>query len=198
MSSRDDDGFVKFYEASYSRVIGLIAGLTGDRAQAEDITQEAFARAFTRWRKVGDYDHPEAWVRQVACRLVFDASRRSKRAVLASSLLAAALRGRAAGPDPLSESELALAMLRVPVEQRQVLVMYYLADLPVEEIARDCDVSVTTIRTRLAAARRRLARELTDAPWPPLREWRPEPAVRPERAVRPVLRGARAEGVADA
>jgi RNA polymerase sigma-70 factor, ECF subfamily len=163
-----EDGFAKFYEDSYLRVVGLVAGLTGDRAQAEDITQEAFARALVRWRKVGLYDQPEAWVRQVACRLVIDASRRSRRALSASSLLVAALRGRAVAPDPLGQTELALALLRMPVEQRQVIVMHYLADLPVEEIARDCGVSVTTIRTRLAAARRRLARELTEAPWPPI------------------------------
>jgi DNA-directed RNA polymerase specialized sigma24 family protein len=41
-------------------------------------------------------------------------------------------------------------------------VLYYLADLSTEEIARDCGVSAGTVRTRLAAARRRLEHELTE------------------------------------
>jgi len=44
-----------------------------------------------------------------------------------------------------------------------VVVLYYLADLKVEDIARDCEVSVSTVRTRLAAARHRLERELSEA-----------------------------------
>jgi RNA polymerase sigma-70 factor (ECF subfamily) len=54
----------------------------------------------------------------------------------------------------------------MPAEQRQVIVLHYLADLPVDEIARESGISATTIRTRLAAAGRRLASELTEAPWP--------------------------------
>jgi len=42
-------------------------------------------------------------------------------------------------------------------------VLYYLADLPVDDIARDCGISVGTVRTRLAAARHRLYRELQES-----------------------------------
>jgi RNA polymerase sigma-70 factor (ECF subfamily) len=52
--------------------------------------------------------------------------------------------------------------MRLPLPQRQVLVLYYLADLPVNDIARDCGVSVGTVRTRLAAGRQRLERELRE------------------------------------
>jgi DNA-directed RNA polymerase specialized sigma24 family protein len=44
-----------------------------------------------------------------------------------------------------------------------VLVMYYLADLPADDIARDFGVSVGTVRNRLAAARHRLERELKES-----------------------------------
>ena len=54
-------------------------------------------------------------------------------------------------------------MLRLPRPLRHVLVLYYLADLPVEEIARDCGISVGTVRNRLAAARDRLERELKES-----------------------------------
>ena len=67
--------------------------MLGDRHQAEDIAQEAFARALTRWPRIGRYDQPEAWVRRVALRLTIDAGRRRRRAAALSVLLAAGQRG---------------------------------------------------------------------------------------------------------
>jgi DNA-directed RNA polymerase specialized sigma24 family protein len=87
------DDFAEFYEASYRRMVALVAAMTGDRSQAEDIAQEAFARALTRWPQVARYDLPEAWVRRVAIRLTVDAGRRMRRAVRLSAQLAAGQRG---------------------------------------------------------------------------------------------------------
>ena len=161
------EDFAEFYEASYRRVVALVAAIVGDRHQAEDIAQEAFSRALTRWQRVARYDLPEAWVRRVALRLTVDATRRMRRARIMSVLLAAGQRGasgRRYDPhDPLEVTALSLALMRLPLAQRQVLVLYYLADLPVDDIARDCGISVGTVRTRLAAARQRLYRELQES-----------------------------------
>jgi hypothetical protein len=72
------DDFAEFYEASYGRMVALVAAIVGDRSQAEDIAQEAFSRALTRWQRVARYDLPEAWVRKVALRLTIDATRRTR------------------------------------------------------------------------------------------------------------------------
>ena len=160
MPVRDDD-FTEFYQATYDRVVALVAAMVGDRHQAEDIAQEAFARALIRWSRVSRYDLPEAWVRRVAIRLTIDASRRVRRAVRLSARLAG--RFGAAEADPLAATALSVALMRLPLPQRQVLVLYYLADLPVEDIARDCGISVGTVRTRLAVARQRLERELSES-----------------------------------
>jgi len=79
--------------------------------------------------------------------------------------LSARLAGRsvAAEADPLAATALSVALMRLPLPQRRVLVLYYLADLPVEDIARDCGISVGTVRTRLAVARQRLERELSES-----------------------------------
>lgn len=163
----ETDDFAEFYQASYRRVVALVAAMVGDVHQAEDIAQEAFARALVRWRSVARYDVPEAWVRRVALRLTIDASRRRRRASLVSRLLAAGQRApsgdRHDPDDPLAATALSVALMRLPLAQRQVLILYYLADLPADDIARDCGISVGTVRTRLAAARRRLQRELTES-----------------------------------
>jgi RNA polymerase sigma-70 factor (ECF subfamily) len=66
--------------------------------------------------------------------------------------------------DPLDWPALNLALLKVPLRQRQAIVLYYLADLPVDVIARECGVPERTVRSRLAAGRRRLERELGEYP----------------------------------
>ena len=67
-----DDGFAAFFQEAYPRVVGQLRLLIGDRAAAEDVAQEAFTRAATRWRQLSRYDQPEAWVRMTAFRLAID------------------------------------------------------------------------------------------------------------------------------
>jgi RNA polymerase sigma-70 factor, ECF subfamily len=162
----EHDDCAEFYAASYGRVVALVAAMVGERHQAEDIAQEAFARALTRWPRIASYDLPEAWVRRVALQLTIDAGRRMRRAAAMSVRLAAGQRGSRDLRDlrdPLAATALSVALMRLPLPQRQVLVLYYLADLPVEHIARDCGISVGTVRNRLAAARDRLERELKES-----------------------------------
>jgi RNA polymerase sigma-70 factor (ECF subfamily) len=65
-----DDRFADFYTASYQRLLGQLFAVTGDLAEAENLLQEAYARAFARWAQVHAYDRPEAWVRRVALKLL--------------------------------------------------------------------------------------------------------------------------------
>lgn len=50
--------------------------LLGDRGEAEEVAQEALARAYARWRKVADYDKP--WVARVALNLALGRTRRRR------------------------------------------------------------------------------------------------------------------------
>lgn len=61
--------FDEFYQGCYSRVVTLAAVLLGDQHEAQDVAQEAFARALGRWQRLRTFDVPEAWVRKVAFRL---------------------------------------------------------------------------------------------------------------------------------
>src|SRR5262249_45667987 len=73
-ASRQD--FDQFYSSSAARLIRHGYALTGDLAEAQDIAQEAFARAWQRWSVVRDCDSPEAWVRRVATNLAASRWRR--------------------------------------------------------------------------------------------------------------------------
>jgi RNA polymerase sigma-70 factor, ECF subfamily len=161
-ASEVPDSFGEFYVANYGKVAGIITALLGNRAEGEDVAQEAFARALARWQAISGYDLPEAWVRRVALRLAVDSARRVRRASRLAARVAADPGAPQPDPfDPLPSTWLTGALLRVPLRQREVLVLHYLADLPVEAIARDRGISAGTVKTRLAAARRRLEQELS-------------------------------------
>src|SRR5260370_23824764 len=68
--------FHDFYSSSAARLVRHGYALTGDLAEAQDIAQEAFARAWQRWPTVRDCDSPEAWVRRVATNLAASRWRR--------------------------------------------------------------------------------------------------------------------------
>jgi RNA polymerase sigma-70 factor, ECF subfamily len=69
-------GFEHFYLREYRGVVELAYALSGNRAGAEDIAQEAFLRAHRDWPRVGHYQHPGAWVRRVAANLATSTVRR--------------------------------------------------------------------------------------------------------------------------
>ena len=75
----DIEEFEEFYLATVGRLLGQLFPVTGDLHEAEEVVQEAYARASTRWARLRDYDVPEAWVRRVAMNLAADRGRRLQR-----------------------------------------------------------------------------------------------------------------------
>jgi RNA polymerase sigma-70 factor (ECF subfamily) len=159
------DGFDGFYLGNYGRLVAELHAVVG-LAEAEDVVQEAFARASMRWARIRDYDHPEAWVRRVAYNLAVSSLRRGGRKLAAYR--------RVGAPEPVpppSEEGIVLgqALARLRRGHREVLVLHYLADLPVEEIARVLKLPVGTVKGRLFRARAALERELGDEVAPEVR-----------------------------
>jgi RNA polymerase sigma-70 factor, ECF subfamily len=162
---RSGEEFDEFYLASYGRTVAMVAALVGSRHDAEDIAQEAYARALARWRLLRSYDLPEAWVRKVALRLAIDAGRRHRRGIATLARLASLRASPASEPgDDLLHSPLGHALQRLPLPERQVLALHYVADLPINAIAHECGLSPGTVKSRLAAGRRHLEELLSAHP----------------------------------
>jgi RNA polymerase sigma-70 factor (ECF subfamily) len=122
------------------------------------VVQDAFLQALRRWPEVRGYDRPEAWVRRVALNRLVDHERRRGRSRRAVE------RMRAEPPPPdhpvTADLDLLAAVADLSPQQRQVVGLYYLADLPVREVAEDLDIAEGTVKSHLAAARRALAAHL--------------------------------------
>jgi RNA polymerase sigma-70 factor (ECF subfamily) len=155
MADRDFDDF---YATNYGRLVVQLYAVTGNLPDAEDAVQEAFARASVHWGRIRAYELPEAWVRRVALNVAFTGLRRARRVM--ETLTRAA--PPPAPPLPGATLELMEALGRLALPFRQVLVLHYLADSPVERVAGELGIAVGTAKSRLARARDALARQLVD------------------------------------
>ncbi len=128
----------------------------GDRAAAEDVVAEAFARAQREWDRVGAYDRPDLWLRRVALNLAITAHRTR-------------VRRRDRRPDPQPEATLDDASIEVldavrslPERQAQVVVLVYFAGETVAGAARVLGIGEPTARTHHTRALAALAAALSD------------------------------------
>jgi RNA polymerase sigma-70 factor (ECF subfamily) len=141
------------YEASYARLVGVVSLAGGDRAEAEEVVQEAFIRLLREWPRVSQFDSPEAWTRKVALRLL--SNRRRK----AANGLRALVRLDPPRPTPAPTGDaldIQRALGRLPLGQRQVVVLHYLLGLDVADIAAELDIAPGTVKSRLSRARETL------------------------------------------
>jgi RNA polymerase sigma-70 factor (ECF subfamily) len=156
---RDDVAdFDALYQARYGDVVAMLHAYLGDLGEAQDLAQEAFCRAWQRWRAVATYDEPLVWVRRVAMNL---ATSRWRRLRVAKAHLR---RERPVDVPPLGPDHVALvaALRRLPSDQRRAVVLHHVVDLPVADVAHEMQVAVGTVKSWLHRGRAALAAQLTD------------------------------------
>ena len=152
--------FDAFYQGSNRRVLHQMYAMTGNLADAQELVQEAYARAWQRWSSVSTYDEPEAWVRTVAWRLAASRWRKAKNGV------AAMLRHGPPEdtPEPSIDNVALVAALRqIPEAQRRAIVLHHLGGLSVAEVAHETGAPEGTVKARLARGRAALAELLSDS-----------------------------------
>src|SRR6266699_2024616 len=145
--------FDEFYASSAARLVRHGYALTGDMAEAQDIAQEAFARAWQRWAAVRDCDSPEAWVRRVATNLAASRWRRIRVARAAAGQPA-----QQPAPEVSTDTVALVSGLRtLPERQRTVLVLHYMCDLSVDQIAAELRCPAGSVKSWLSRGRTALA-----------------------------------------
>jgi RNA polymerase sigma-70 factor, ECF subfamily len=137
----DDPGFETLCRQHYASVVRTAYLITGDAAEAVDLAQEAFARAFERWDRVSALDRPEAWLHRVVANLSRSWWRRR---------LLQWQRDRASdevAPEPeVVDPRLMEALRELPHAQRTAVVLRFYADRSIEEVARTLGKRPGTIR----------------------------------------------------
>ncbi|MEU8297799.1 SigE family RNA polymerase sigma factor [Micromonospora sp. NPDC048909] len=157
MPDASEQEFVEYFSARLPMLQRLAYSLCGDGDEADDLVQEAATRLFQRWSRASRADHIDAYVRAVVVRLFLDSRRKGWWRI---RLFAAPPDARHAYDGGVEDrTVLRAALAQVPPRQRAVLVLRFLHDLPVDEVARTMGCSAGTVKSQTAhglAAMRRL------------------------------------------
>jgi RNA polymerase sigma factor (sigma-70 family) len=126
--------------------------------RAEDLTAEVFVRAFRARVSFRD-EHETAlpWLLGIAGHLVADHRRAERRRLAALQRYAVAARVTVQDDVAVLAPDLVRQLRRLPVADRDTLLLVVWGELSYEEAATALDVPVGTVRSRIARARRRLA-----------------------------------------
>ena len=156
---REAATFDEFYLATRERTVHQMYAMLGDLGEAEDVTQEAYGRAWGQWAQVVRMGDPQAWVRTVAWRLAANSLRHRRRA---ARRLLLRVPVRPVAEPSVDNVAIVEALRRLPADQRRAIVLHYLADLTLEQAAAETGASVSAVKSQLARGRAALAALLND------------------------------------
>jgi RNA polymerase sigma-70 factor (ECF subfamily) len=152
------DDFEIFFDESYGSVVRAVTMAVGDRGRAEDLTQEAFARALGRWHVVSAMDRPVTWVYVVALNAERKRWRREERADDRDDRVDMVVDDLAG--DVTTALVVKDALARLAPRQRCAVALRYLADLPIAEVANVMGCAEGTVKATLHHALRNLRVDL--------------------------------------
>jgi RNA polymerase sigma-70 factor (ECF subfamily) len=161
----DPSAFEEIVRLYQRRVYGVALRIVRAHDVADDVTQEAFLRA---WRSLDRFDLERPfgpWVCRIAANLAVNHVRSPRAREEGLPDGHAETRSSAPGPlgallDAEGARVLETAMGQLPQEQRAVLVLRVVEDLSYAEIAQTLGISPGTVMSRLFRARERLAQAL--------------------------------------
>jgi RNA polymerase sigma-70 factor (sigma-E family) len=152
-----EDEYVEYVTARLPALRRLGYLLSGSEDSADDLVQQTITTLYVHWRRVSAVTHLDQYVRSMLVRAVLDEKRRPW-----SRVRLVEVPDRPAGGPPDVESRLVLraALGQVPPRQRAVLVLRFLCDLSVPEVAAALQCSTGTVKSQtshgLATLRRLL------------------------------------------
>jgi RNA polymerase sigma-70 factor (sigma-E family) len=140
-----DQEFAEFFSVRFDGARRIAYAMCGSWPDAEEIAQTAFVKLYARWAKVR-IETVDAYLRTILTRVFLDTKRRGR----AREQIVAELPDTIAPSDAGPAERLALraALLTVPPRQRAVLVLRFVADLSVEQVAETLGCSTGTVKSQ--------------------------------------------------
>jgi RNA polymerase sigma-70 factor, ECF subfamily len=159
------ESFEALYRRTFPRVYGYVASLLRDRAAAEDVTAQAFERAYRKRRSFrATRGSSEAWIFGIARNAALDELRKRKR----RARLQVELEDET-GPTPAEYAELTLrretvraALATLEPREREILALKFAGGLSGADIARVLRISESNAGTRLHRALEKLRKACDD------------------------------------
>jgi RNA polymerase sigma-70 factor (ECF subfamily) len=183
VSSIPQNEFERLFQRSQRRAYNLAYRLTGNVADAEDVTQDAYVRA---WNNFDSYDSDrsfEGWLFRIITNRVIDLRRRQKRVPIYSldspiagdddsQPLAHEFAAPNSNPEELvvgkvMEEKLQVALASLPEDYRRAILLCDVQQRTYQEIADDMRCAIGTVRSRIHRARVMLRKRLEASPTKP-------------------------------
>ena len=156
------EAFEALYRRSFGRVYGYVATMLHDRSAAEEVTAQAFERAYRNRRSFrSSRGTQEAWLFGIARNAALDELRRRKRRatleVDPEDVAARAALDQA--EDTLRRETVRAAVARLDPKDRELVALKFAGGLANDEIARVVGISPSNVGTRLHRTMERLRRD---------------------------------------
>ncbi len=151
VAAGDREAFRALYDATSPKLFGIVLRITGNRAEAEEILQDAYVRV---WRKASLYrpeaGQPMAWLAAIARNAALDRIRAS-RIERARSDYDESILERLAAPEvnPVTRQSLRQCLGALDEEARRCVILAYCSGYSREELAEQFGRPVGTIKTLL-------------------------------------------------
>jgi len=153
-------GFEEFVSARGGALLRFALMICGDPGRAEDLVQNALAKAYPRWGRIAALERPEAYVKTMVVHDHLRWWRRGGREIPVAAPADGGVADRSGAHADRDATWRLLATL--PRRQRAVLVLRYYEDLPDAEIAEVLGCSAATVRSQAARALAKLRTAIPD------------------------------------
>jgi RNA polymerase sigma-70 factor, ECF subfamily len=158
VAAGDGNAFVSLYDRYFNSIHGFVMSILHDSSLAEEVTQDTFLKL---WRRAGQYlaerGSVQGWLLTIAHHTALDCLRKQARSLVQTEWQDSEDLGQDA-PDASTFTEEArwrsmhFAIAALPVEQRQVIELFYYQGFSQAEIARELNWPLGTVKTRLRSA----------------------------------------------
>ena len=161
----ETDAQARFIQQNLRRIFLLIYRLVGNVDDAQDLTQETFIKALQRQSQLKDLDRAGHWLSRIASNTAIDFLRRNKRLALTDTSHLSSMPTSWDDPEQvLLQGERKFHLdggLAVLTErERMALLLRDVEDLPAEQVAKQMNCSMATVRSHIANARTKFKRYL--------------------------------------
>jgi RNA polymerase sigma-70 factor (ECF subfamily) len=158
----DAQAFESLYRRHVDRVYGLCLRMTGNVAEAEDCTQEAFIQGWSKLDRFRGDSTFATWMHRIAVNAVLGRKRKSSREQDRVQLAAEVLPAPVSTADTGELRDIAEAIDRLPERARHVFVLYAVYGYSHEETAQMLEIAAGTSKAQLHRARRLLEQQLKE------------------------------------
>jgi len=157
----DREAFDGLFRTLQEPLYRYIFSLVGARAPAEDVLQEVFILIYRKIRWLREPELLRPWVYRIATREAFKHLKRERRWTDKAEDEAVLRDLPAPSRDDLAPEMIAQLVERLSPASRAVIVLHYLHEMPLAEIAEVMGVAVGTVKSRLAYGLDLMRRQLT-------------------------------------